>query len=136
MSHYTTIRTKYNNKKIFKKVLNSLNYPYTQHKEDKKDELIEIFIPRQNRTNQTTSIDYSYNSLTFSWNNGSYIMITDPQSWTKKNSVALFLKKLQLNYSYSETINQALKVGFQHSRIKDNNTRVIFKRYVEVKSFL
>ena len=134
MSHYTTIRTNYNNKEIFKKTINDSGYCYTQHKNGEEEDLIEIFIPIQDQNKLEKN--YSYNFLTFHWNRSSYIMITDPQSWRQKNSINLFLKKLQLNYSYSETINQAMKIGFQRSQVKNNNTRFVFQKYVEVQSFL
>lgn len=136
MSHYTTIRTKYNNKKVFKKVLDNLKYSYTQHNDKKEDEFFEIFIPMQGQKERNPSKNYFYNFLTFYWSNDSYIMITDPQSWTQKSPILQFLKNLQLNYSYRETVNQAMKVGFQYSRTKSSNTRFVFQRYVQIKSFL
>ena len=133
MSHYTSIKTKYTKSKILKKVINKLGYPYIEHKANKNIE-VPVICPK----NLKSSIyDNSYkNYLAFKSNNSSYNIITDSQSWTQKEIINVFLKKLELNYGYSETINQALDLGFVRSKVITTNkkkNRFIFQRCVEIK---
>nr|YP_011007653.1 hypothetical protein V2497_pgp007 [Syringoderma abyssicola]WAM65082.1 hypothetical protein [Syringoderma abyssicola] len=131
MSHYTSIKTKYTNFKVLKKVINSLGYPYIEY-----DKNIEVFIiPPRNLSFAIHKNNYE-NYLSFQLANESYNIITDPQCWTQKELVTQFLKKLELNYGYSETISQALNLGFTRSKISTTNTKVnkfIFQRCVEIR---
>nr|YP_011007513.1 hypothetical protein V2496_pgp006 [Sporochnus bolleanus]WAM64942.1 hypothetical protein [Sporochnus bolleanus] len=133
MSHYTSIKTKYTNSNVLKKVVNKLGYPYIEYKSNKT-----IEIPVISSKNLKSSIynSSSQNYLAFKSNNVSYNIITDSQSWTQKEIINIFLKKLELNYGYSETIHQALDLGFIRSKVittNNKNNRFVFQRYVEIK---
>nr|YP_009182476.1 YCF35 [Costaria costata]ALF63020.1 YCF35 [Costaria costata]QWK43895.1 hypothetical protein [Costaria costata] len=132
MSHYTSIKTKYTNSNVLKKVINKLGYPYVEHNNSNN-----IEVPVISSKNLKSSIyENSYqNYLAFKSNNLSYDIITDSQSWTQKEIISTFLKKLELNYGYSETIHQALDLGFVRSKVltTNNNNRFVFQRCVEVK---
>nr|YP_011005965.1 hypothetical protein V2483_pgp007 [Desmarestia aculeata]WAM62969.1 hypothetical protein [Desmarestia aculeata] len=134
MSHYTSIKTKYTNLNALKKVINKLGYPYTEQNFVKKIE-VSIIHPKDLKSSIYDS--YSQNYLAFQSTKLSYDMITDSQSWTQKEIINTFLKKLELNYGYLETINQALDLGFIRSKVittNNKNNRFIFQRCVEVKS--
>nr|YP_011006671.1 hypothetical protein V2488_pgp005 [Halosiphon tomentosus]WAM63816.1 hypothetical protein [Halosiphon tomentosus] len=133
MSHYTSIKTKYTNFNVLKKVINKLGYPYAEYKSNENIE-VTIIYPK----NLKSSIyDSSYqNYLAFKSNKLSYDIITDSQSWTQKEITNTFLRKLELNYGYSETIHQALDLGFIRSKVittNNKNNRFIFQRCVEIK---
>nr|QWK41907.1 hypothetical protein [Protohalopteris sp.] len=132
MSHYTSIQTKYTSFKILKKVLKNLSYAYTEDKLGKNIEI--LFLPYKKLSNSIYNNNYN-DYLSLSLNNKSYNMITDSQSWAQKELIAEFLKDLELNYGYSETIFQALQLGFIRSKIisNDNNIKFIFQRCVEIK---
>nr|YP_006639135.1 YCF35 [Saccharina japonica]YP_010863446.1 YCF35 [Saccharina japonica x Saccharina latissima]QOV02326.1 YCF35 [Saccharina sp. ye-B]UFQ24864.1 YCF35 [Saccharina sp. Rongfu]WAX38210.1 hypothetical protein Ycf35 [Saccharina japonica cultivar 901]AFC40189.1 YCF35 [Saccharina japonica]UFQ25003.1 YCF35 [Saccharina sp. Rongfu] len=133
MSHYTSIKTKYTNPNVLKKVINKLGYPYVEHNNNNIIEVPVIF----SKNLKSSIYENSYqNYLAFKSNNLSYDIVTDSQSWTQKEIISNFLKKLELNYSYSETINQALDLGFVRSKVlttNNNNNRFVFQRCVEVK---
>lgn len=133
MSHYTSIKTKYTNPTILKKVINKLGYPYVEHNFNKN---IEIPI-NSSKTLKSSIYDKSNNNhLSFELRDSSYNIITDSHSWTQKERTNLFLKKLELNYGYSETITQALELGFIRSKVvttNKTNNRFIFQRYIEIK---
>lgn len=135
MSHYTSIQTKYTNRNVLKKVLKTLSYAYT---EDKYGNTIEILIlPKKKLSKSIYSNDYNdYLAFKLNLNDRSFNIITDSQSWTQKALISGFLKDLELNYGYSETISQALELGFTRSKIINNekNTKFIFQRCVEIKS--
>lgn len=133
MSHYTSIKTKYTNPVILKKVINKLGHPYVENNFDKNIEIPMNF----SKTLKSKIYDSSNdNYLSFELRGLSYNIITDSQSWTQKEKTNIFLKKLELNYGYSETIAQALELGFIRSKVlttNKNNNRFIFQRYVETK---
>nr|YP_009691485.1 Ycf35 protein [Laminaria solidungula]QEG58268.1 Ycf35 protein [Laminaria solidungula] len=133
MSHYTSIKTKYTNSNILKKVINKLGYPYVEHNNNNNIEISVIF----SKNLKSSIYENSYqNYLAFKSNNLSYDIITDSQSWTQKEIISTFLKKLELNYGYSETIHQALDLGFVRSKVlttNNKNNRFVFQRCVEVK---
>nr|YP_009691347.1 Ycf35 [Laminaria digitata]QEG58105.1 Ycf35 [Laminaria digitata] len=132
MSHYTSIKTKYTNSNVLKKVINKLGYPYVEHNNNN-IEVPVIF----SKSLKSSIYENSYqNYLAFKCNNLSYDIITDSQSWTQKEIISTFLKKLELNYGYSETIHQALDLGFVRSKVlttNNKNNRFVFQRCVEVK---
>lgn len=133
MSHYTSIKTKYTNSNVLKKVINKLGYPYVEHNNNNIIEVPIIF----SKNLKSSIYENSYqNYLAFKSNNLSYDIITDSQSWTQKEIISTFLKKLELNYGYSETIHQALDLGFVRSKVlttNNKNNRFVFQRCVEVK---
>lgn len=133
MSHYTSIKTKYTNSTVLKKVINKLGYPYVEHNNNNNIEVPVIF----SKSLKSSIYENSYqNYLAFKSNNLSYDIITDSQSWTQKEIISTFLKKLELNYGYSETIHQALDLGFVRSKVlttNNKNNRFVFQRCVEVK---
>nr|QWK42902.1 hypothetical protein [Laminaria ephemera] len=133
MSHYTSIKTKYTNPNVLKKVINKLGYPYIEHNNNNNIEVPVIL----SKNLKSSIYENSYqNYLAFKSNNLSYDIITDSQSWTQKEIISNFLKKLELNYGYSETIHQALDLGFVRSKVlttNNKNNRFVFQRCVEVK---
>lgn len=133
MSHYTSIKTKYTNSVILKKVINKLGHPYVENNFDNNIEIPMNF----SKTLKSRIYDNSNNNyLSFELRDLSYNIITDSQSWTQKEKTNIFLKKIELNYGYSETIAQALELGFIRSKVlttNKNNNRFIFQRYVETK---
>nr|YP_011005826.1 hypothetical protein V2481_pgp007 [Cymathaere triplicata]WAM62830.1 hypothetical protein [Cymathaere triplicata] len=133
MSHYTSIKTKYTNSNVLKKVINKLGYPYVVHNNNNIIEVPVIF----SKNLKFSIYENSYqNYLAFKSNDLAYDIITDSQSWTQKEIISTFLKKLELNYGYSETIHQALDLGFVRSKVlttNNKNNRFVFQRCVEVK---
>lgn len=133
MSHYTSIKTKFTNSQILKKVINKLGYPYIEHKSQQN---IEVPIIYSNNLKASIYDTSHQNYLAFKSNKLCYDIITDSQSWTQKENINIFLKKLELNYGYSETIYQALDLGFVRSKVitmNNKNNRFVFQRFVETK---
>lgn len=133
MSHYTSIKTKYANCTILKKIINKLGYPYIEHKSQQKIEVPIIYSKNLKSSIYNTN---QQNYLAFNSNKSSYDIITDSQSWTQKEIITIFLKKLELNYGYSETIYQAFNLGFIRSKVittNNKNNRFIFQRFVETR---
>ncbi|CAM9099723.1 unnamed protein product [Ectocarpus sp. 8 AP-2014] len=133
MSHYTSIKTKYTNPTILKKVITKLGHPYVEHNFNKN---IEVPLNSSKTLKSNIYSNLNQNYLAFGLNNLSYSIVTDSQSWTQRERINIFLKKIELNYGYSETIAQALDLGFIRSKVfttNKKNNRFIFQRYVEIK---
>nr|QIE12392.1 hypothetical protein Esil_046 [Ectocarpus siliculosus] len=133
MSHYTSIKTKYTNPTILKKVITKLGHPYVENNFNKN---IEVPLNSSKTLKSNIYSNLNQNYLAFGLNNLSYSIITDSQSWTQRERINIFLKKIELNYGYSETITQALDLGFIRSKVfttNKKNNRFIFQRYVEIK---
>ena len=132
MSHYTAIKTKYKNAPLLKECINKLSYPYAEHRGD-----LEVYlIPSKPLTCNIYNAE-SRNYLCFDLNGPSYNVVADFHSWTQKDILGQFLKKLELNYGYSETISQALELGFTRSkRVLDSaqKNKFVFQRCVEIKN--
>lgn len=131
MSHYTAIKTKYKNLTLLRDCINKLSYAYSEHKKN-----LEIsLIPTEPLTSQLYC-EQDSNHLSLKLNNNSYDVIADFQSWTHSDKFSEFLKKLELNYGYSETLSQALELGFTRSkRIASTNqkNKFVFQRCIEIK---
>ena len=132
MSHYTAIKTKYKNAPLLKECINKLSYPYTEHKGN-----LEVYIiPSRPLTCNINNAQY-VNYLCFDLKELSYSVVADFQSWTQRDILGQFLKKLELNYGYSETISQALELGFIRSkRVLDDKqkNKFVFQRCIEIKN--
>lgn len=133
MSHYTSIKTQYTNPNVLKKVINKLGHPYVEHNLNKN---IEVPINLSKTLKSSIYNNTNQNYLAFGLKDLSYNIITDSQSWSQKERINVFLKKIELNYGYSETITQALDLGFSRSKVlttNQNNNRFVFQRYIEIK---
>ena len=132
MSHYTAIKTKYKNAPLLKECINKLSYPYAEHRGN-----LEVsFIPSKPLTCNIYNREYT-NYLCFDLKGLSYNVVADFQSWTQKDRLGQFLKRLELNYGYSETISQALELGFTRSkRVLDGmpKNKFVFQRCIEIKN--
>ena len=132
MSHYTAIKTKYKNASLLKECINKLSYPYAEQRGNLEVSLI----PSKPLTCNIYNPQY-VNYLCFDFKGLSYNVVADFQSWTHKDILGQFLKKLELNYGYSETISHALELGFTRSkRVLDNTqkNKFIFQRCIEIKT--
>ncbi len=132
MSHYTAIKTRYKNFSLLKKCINKLGFPYTQNNKN-----IEVsFIP-STKLSSTIYEESFMNYLAFQLSGTNYDIVSDYQSWSQKDILRFFLQRLEINYSYSEIVNQALELGFSRTKkvvnVKQNN-KFVFQRCIEIKS--
>lgn len=130
MSHYTAIKTKYKNSNLLKTCINQLAQPYSEHKAT-----IQLYRIPEKKLSSTLSNKTLPNYLAFQFEGISYNIISDFQSWTQKDGFNKFLKRLEINYGYSEIISQALQLGFVRSKKlinKNQNNKFVFQRCIEI----
>ncbi|CAL8412610.1 unnamed protein product [Dictyota dichotoma] len=130
MSHYTAIKTKYKNFFLLKKSINKLGFPYTENVDN-----IEVGFISSKSLSFSIYEENSINYLSFQLSGINYNIISDYESWSRKDIFRKFLQKLEVNYSYSEIVNQALELGFTRTKkvfdLKQNN-KFVFQRCVEI----
>ena len=110
MSHFTYMKTRFQNLSYLEKALNRLNISYNQ---------------------QQTSSDLSQNNLVisqsngypieFCWNGKEYELVTDLSFWIQPYPVESFIEKVAQNYANETVIHESQKIGFQVTNSQKNS---------------
>lgn len=114
MSHFTYIKTRFQNLFYLEKALNRLNISHKQEKKfinnfNSKCYSINLVIPQSN--------DYS---IKFSWNGEEYELISDMSFWKQPYPMESFIDKVSQEYAGEVIIGESQKSGFQPIKYKQN----------------
>lgn len=107
MSHFTHIKTDFQNLFYLKKALNRLSITY----ETKLN---------QNSTNLIISKS-NEDDIEFSWNGQQYELIADLSFWEQTNSIQNFLDRITQQYAGEVIIGESQKIGFQPVKYQQNS---------------
>jgi len=118
MSHFTHIKTRFQNLFYLKKALNRLNITH-------KDE-------QTSTTNDSNSKLTSYNTnlriaqsngydVQFAWNGQEYELIADMSFWEQPYPIESFVDKISQQYAGEVIIGESQKIGFQPIQYKQNS---------------
>ena len=123
MSHFTHMKTSFQNLFYLKKALNKLNI-VNQEQEINLDQLdfnsknINLIIPQSN----------GYD-IEFTWNGEEYELVADMSFWEQSSPVENFIDKLSQQYAGELIIGESQKTGFQpikyHQNADGSNTLVL-----------
>ena len=114
MSHFTHMKTSFQNLFYLKKALNKLNI-VNQEQEINLDQLdfnsknINLIIPQSN----------GYD-IEFAWNGKEYELVTDMSFWEQPYPVESFIDKLAQQYAGEVIIGESQKTGFQPIKYQQN----------------
>ena len=114
MSHFTHMKTSFQNLFYLKKALNKLNI-VNQEQEINLDQLdfnsknINLIIPQSN----------GYD-IEFAWNGEEYELVTDMSFWEQSYPVESFIDKLAQQYAGELIIGESQKTGFQPIKYQQN----------------
>ena len=114
MSHFTHMKTSFQNLFYLKKALNKLNI-VNQEQEINLDQLdfnsknINLIIPQSN----------GYD-IEFAWNGKEYELVTDMSFWEQSYPVESFIDKLAQQYAGELIIGESQKTGFQPIKYQQN----------------
>ena len=114
MSHFTHMKTSFQNLFYLKKALNKLNIG-NQEQEINLDQLdfnsknINLIIPQSN----------GYD-IEFAWNGKEYELVTDMSFWEQSYPVESFIDKLSQHYAGELIIGESQKTGFQPIKYQPN----------------
>ena len=113
MSHFTHIKTRFQNLFYLEKAFSKLNIDYKKQKkliEGSKSYQTNLIIPQEN----------GYD-IEFSWNQQEYELIADLAFWKQSSSVETFIDKVSQQYAGQVIIGESQKIGFQPVKYQQNN---------------
>jgi len=112
MSHFTHIKTRFQNLFYLKKALSRLNIAY------KKQENIKT---EPNSYNENLVIPQSNNyDIEFSWNGQEYELVIDMSFWEQPYPIESFIDKVAQQYAGEVIIGESQKIGFQPVKYNEN----------------
>lgn len=112
MSHFTHMKTRFQNLFYLEKALNRLNIVYKQQEKSittSEDNNINLVIP------QTNGYD-----IQFDWNGQEYELVVDMSFWEQPYPVESFIDKVAQQYAGEVIIGESQKTGFQPIKYQQN----------------
>ena len=113
MSHFTYIKTRFQNLFYLEKALSKLNISYEKQRkviDGAKSYQTNLVIPQSN----------GYN-VEFSWNEQEYELVADLAFWKQSSPAETFIDKISQEYAGQVIIGESQKVGFQPVKYQQNN---------------
>jgi hypothetical protein len=112
MSHFTHIKTRFQNLFYLEKALNKLNITHKQQ---------EKIVNNSNLHNINLVISQSngYN-IEFTWNGHEYELVVDMSFWEQPYPVESFIDKIAQQYAGEVIIGESQKIGFQPIKYQQN----------------
>lgn len=124
MSHFTHIKTRFQNLFYLEKALNRLNINFKEQEkvaENSKINTVNVIIPQLN----------GYD-IEFSWNGQEYEMVVDMSFWEQSSPIESFIDKIAQQYAGEVIIGESQKIGFQpikYNQNVDGSNTLILERW-------
>ena len=114
MSHFTNIKTRFQNLFYLEKALNRLNINHQKKQEsiskvDEKSSYIDLIIPQSNGSD-----------IKFCWNGQEYQLVVDMSYWIQPYPIESFIDKIAQQYAGEVIVGESKKFGFQPVKYKEN----------------
>lgn len=110
MSHFTHMKTRFQNLFYLEKALNQLNIFHKQKvNQNQTSSHIDLIIPQLN----------GYD-VTFSWNGQEYDLVVDISFWDQPYPVETFIDRIAQQYAGEVVIGESQKIGFQPVKYQQN----------------
>ncbi len=114
MSHFTHMKTRFQNLFYLEKALNRLNIVHNEHQKNTNDSnfnpvTANLTIPQSN----------GYD-IEFAWNGKEYELIVDMSFWEQPYPVESFIDKVAQEYAGEVIIGESKKTGFQPIKYQQN----------------
>ena len=125
MSHFTNIKTRFQNLSYLEKALNRLNIP--AYREQK--------VSNENLTNSDINLIISQSNgydIKFVWNGKEYELIVDISFWEQSYPVENFMNIVSQQYASEIIVNESEETGFYPTRFKhhvDGSSTLILERW-------
>lgn len=126
MSHFTTMKTRFQNLFYLEKALNRLNI-----KHNKQEEIKLQSNSSYNESNLTIPQVNGYN-IEFCWNGKEYELVVDMSYWIQDCPIETFIDKISQQYASEVIMNESKKLGFQavkYQQNRDGSNTVILERW-------
>lgn len=114
MSHFTHMKTRFQNLFYLEKALTRLNILHKEHEininqKNSKSQNINLIIPQSN----------GY-EIEFAWNGQEYELVVDMSFWEQPYPVESFIDKIAQQYAGEVIIGESQKTGFQPIKYQQN----------------
>ena len=122
MSHFTHMKTRFQNLFYLEKALNRLNIGY---KEQDDSSNMNLVIPQSN----------GYD-IEFAWNGHEYELVVDMSFWEQPYPIESFIDKVAQQYAGEVIIGESQKTGFQpiqYQQNADGSNTLILERWNDEK---
>ena len=123
MSHFTNMKTSFQNLTYLEKALNKLEIVH------KKQETATELSKSNLVINQSNGYD-----IEFAWNGDEYELVVDMSFWEQPYPVESFIDKVAQQYAGEVIISESQKLGFQAVKYQQNNdgsNTVVLERWNE-----
>jgi hypothetical protein len=130
MSHFTHMKTRFQNLFYLEKALNRLNIAHKQEQkltDSSNSSHINLVIPQSN----------GYD-IEFSWNGHEYELVVDMSFWEQPYPIENFINKISQQYAGEVVIGESQKIGFQpvkYQQNSDGSNTLVLERWNSEKSF-
>jgi hypothetical protein len=108
MSHFSTVKTRFQNGFYLKKALNELKITFNeQHFTNSETKLpyINFVIPQSNN-----------HDIQFAWNGQNYELVADLSYWKQPSTIESFIDKVAQSYAVEGIFGESQKMGFQTNK--------------------
>jgi hypothetical protein len=113
MSHFTHIKTRFQNLFYLEKALNRLNITHTEQETIVTDNTASY--PKSLVIPQSNGYD-----IEFAWNGQEYELVVDMSFWEQSCPIESFIDKLSQQYAGEVIIGESQKTGFQPIKYQQN----------------
>lgn len=114
MSHFTHIKTRFQNLFYLEKALNRLNIAYKELEKNSNDLNSESY-----NVHLVISQSNGYN-IEFAWNGEEYELVVDMSFWAQSSPIENFIDKVAQQYAGEVIIGESQKTGFQPIKYQQN----------------
>ena len=125
MSHFTNMKTSFQNISYLEKALNKLEI---NHKRQIKESSLQ-----QQKSDLIINQSNGYD-VTFSWNGQEYELIVDMSFWEQPYPIESFIDKIAQQYASEVIVSESQKLGFQpvkYQQNQDGSNTVVLERWNE-----
>lgn len=132
MSHFTNMKTRFQNLFYLEKALNKLKIDH-----NRKKKIIEGHSSQPYNTNLVISQLNGYD-IEFCWNGQEYELIVDMSFWEQPYPIETFIDKIAQQYAGEVIIGESQKIGFQpikYQQNEDGSNTLVLERWNE-KTFV
>jgi hypothetical protein len=114
MSHFTHIKTRFQNLSYLEKALNRLNIAYKEIKNTVND------LNSENNNGHLIIPQSNGYDIEFAWNGEEYELIVDMSFWAQSSPIENFVDKIAQQYAGEVIIGESQKTGFQPIKYQQN----------------
>lgn len=121
MSHFTHIKTRFQNLHYLEKTLEKLDIIYDKSKLEQEESETRLSIYQLNN-----------HEINFIWNGEEYELVTDLSFWQQSQPVETFLDKISHQYACELVIGESQKIGFKlqiSKQTQNQSTTIVLDRW-------